>query len=149
MNDGKIKWCLKQTKGIRIVELNSHLSDAYLKEADETLENMIVAKGKWKVIMAYYACYNALYSILMKTGIKCEIHDCSLELMGNFGFSREEIDFLIGLKEDRIRAQYYLKSVVLKDEAEVKRFVIKCKSILSDLSSDKIELIRKNIKSLR
>jgi hypothetical protein len=69
--------------------------------------------------------------------------------MGNFGFSREEIDFLIGLKEDRIRAQYYLKSVVLKDEAEVKRFVIKCKSILSDLSSDKIELIRKNIKSLR
>jgi uncharacterized protein (UPF0332 family) len=149
MNDGKIKWCIDQTKGIRIIELKPHLSESYIKEADETLENMLVAKGKWKIIMAYYACYNALYSILMKAGIKCEIHDCTLEIMELFGFSPAEIDFLIGLKDDRIRAQYYLKDVVLKDEDSVKRFVLKSKSLLSDLNSEKIELIRKKIKSFK
>lgn len=144
----KIKWCLEQKKGIKLIEIKPHLSDSYLKEADETLENVFSTSGKWKVITGYYACYNALYAILMKTGIKCEIHDCTLELMKLFGFDNSEMKYLKKLKEDRIQAQYYLKDIILEDESNVKKFVSRCKIILYNLNSEKIEKIRKEIKRL-
>jgi hypothetical protein len=146
MKRDKLGWCLKQKKGIRLTEPKQHLSEAYMKEADETLENVFSARGKWKVITAYYACYNALYSLFMRCGITCEIHDCSLELMGLFGFNASEIAYLRQLKDDRIQTQYYLKEKVLEDEAAVKRFVLMCKTILSTLSSDRIEGIRQSIR---
>ena len=66
MNE-KIKWCLRKKEGISIVEPNENLSNEYRKEADNTLETMLETKGKWKIIMAYYSCYSALYSILIKS----------------------------------------------------------------------------------
>jgi uncharacterized protein (UPF0332 family) len=143
MNLGKIKWCMCQKKGIELIDLNLNLSKAYIDEADETLENVFLAKGKWKIITSYYACYNALYSILMKSGIKSEIHECSIELMYLFDFSEEDVIFLKNLKEDRIKVQYYLKKINLKDECKVKKFILKCKIILNDLNNQKIESIRK------
>src|SRR3989338_3388152 len=99
MNTEKIRWCLEQRKGIQVTELKPHLSKSYMEEADSTLESVFVTKGKWKLITAYYACYNALYSILMKCGIKCEIHECSIELMALFDFTNEDIDYMRKLKE--------------------------------------------------
>jgi len=148
MKKDKIKWCQKQAKGIRLIELNPHLSEAYMEEADETLENVFSAKGKWKLITAYYACYNAFYSLLMKCGIRCEIHDCSLELMELFDFDVSEIEYLKELKENRIQAQYYLKSIELEDEINVKKLILKCKSLLNDLNSEKIGEIRAKLKGL-
>ena len=148
MNEDKIKWCLKQSKGIKLIELKPHLSESYIRESDETLENVFSAKGKWKLITAYYACYNAVYSLLMKSGIRCEIHDCSLDLMELFGFDVSEIKYLIKLKENRIQAQYYLKDILLEDETNVKKFILKCKTLLNDLDSEKIEKIRTKIKVL-
>ena len=145
MNEDKINWCFKQKKGISLIELKHHLSESYMKEADETLENVFSTKGKWKVITAYYSCYNALYSLFMKCGIKCEIHDCSLELMSLFGFDDFEIEYLKTLKQDRIQTQYYLKEIVLEDENKVKNFVLKCKTLLADLNSEKIEEIREEV----
>lgn len=96
---------------------------------------MIKLNGKWKVITAYYACYNALYSILMKAGVKSEIHDCTLSLMDFLEFENHEKDFMMHLKVDRIDAQYYLKDKKLSDDKTVKQFVNKCKQILlEDLS---------------
>jgi len=146
MDKNKIRWCCNQDKGISLIELKPHLSESYIKEADQTLETVLNVKGKWKVITGYYACYNALYSILMKCGIKSEIHECSIELMELFGFSNDEIDYMRKLKEDRIQTQYYLKEIFLKDEKEVKRFILKCKEILNGLSSNKIEEIRDKIR---
>lgn len=148
MNEDKIRWCLKQKGGINLIEPKPHLSESYMKEADETLEIVFSIKGKWKVITAYYTCYNALYSLLMKTGIRCEIHDCTLELMSLFGLNNSEMEFMRNLKEDRIQTQYYLKEKVLKSEANVKEFVLKCKILLNELSSDKIEKLRRKIKEL-
>ena len=37
----------------------------------------------------YYVCYNALYSLLVKCGIKCEIHDCNFKLMFLFDFDKK------------------------------------------------------------
>ncbi|MFH0956957.1 MAG: hypothetical protein V1813_03770 [Candidatus Aenigmatarchaeota archaeon] len=148
MNKGKLSWCRRQPKGIRLAEAKPHLSRSYMEEADETLQNFLSATGKWKTITAYYACYNALYSILMKCGIVCEIHDCTIELMGFFDFTGEEKRFMTDLKDDRIKAQYYLKKIVFGDEDKVKTFLLKCKTILNGLSSEKTESVRASIRKL-
>ena len=134
-----IKWCLGQSKGIKLIEPTDHLSQEYIKEAENTLDDMLNNKGKWKIIMAYYACYNALYSILMKVGIKCEIHDCSIELMNEIeGFGNKDYEFMIALKEDRIQVQYYLKDKVLEEDSRVKSFILKCKTLLTDIDIDTV-----------
>ena len=148
MNESKIRWCIEQKKGLNLTEPKPHLSESYMKEADETLENVFVTKGKWKLITAYYACYNALYALLMKAGIKCEIHDCTIEVMGLFGFNASEVKYLRELKEDRIQVQYYLKEIVLEDELGVKKFILRCKTLLNNLGSEKIEMIRKTIENV-
>ena len=66
----------------------------------------------------------------MKCGIRCEIHDCTIELMELFGFTGDEVAFMKKLKDDRIQAQYYLKQVELKDQDGVKGFILKCKLII-------------------
>ena len=143
----KLIWCMKQKKGIALIETKPHLSDSYMHEADDTLENVLVTKGKWKVITAYYACYNALYSILMKCGIRSEIHDCSIELMTLFDFEESDIKYIRTLKQDRIQVQYYLKEICLEDENNVRMFILKCKQILNDMNSSKIENARKLLES--
>ena len=121
-----ISWCKKQNKGIELIEPNDNLSDAYIKEANDTLKE-IQEGTKWSTIMGYYACYNALYALLMKVGIKCEIHDCTIELMKLIlDFSDEDYNFLVSLKVKRIDVQYYLKRIVLDNLAGVKKFVLKC-----------------------
>ncbi|MCK4967787.1 MAG: hypothetical protein KAS12_01915, partial [Candidatus Aenigmarchaeota archaeon] len=83
--------------------------------------------------------------ILMKCGIKSEIHDCTIELMSFFDFDDSDIVYLRKLKFERIQVQYYLKNLVLDDELSVKEFIFKCKQILADLDSLKIETIRLNV----
>lgn len=127
----KIKWCKKQVKGIKIVEINENLSKNYLLKSEDALGVMINSPSEdWKIITAYYACYNSLYALFQAVGIKCEIHNCSLELMKFFPFSKEEIDFLEDLKEKRINVQYYNKKENLVTEKEIKKFILRCKEIL-------------------
>ena len=147
LKQDKLSWCKKQTKGIKLIDPKIHLSESYMKEADETLENVFVTKGKWKVITAYYACYNAFYSILMKCGIKSEIHDCTIELMPLFDFEDFDVEFLKRLKYERIQVQYYLKTIELNDEFFVKEFIFKCKQILDNLDSTTIENIRTKLEN--
>ncbi len=131
---GKLAWCVQQERGIELIEPNKNLSRSYLLEAENTIEAMMTNRGKWKVIIAYYACYNALYALLMHAGIKSEIHECSLELMRHIPqFTPSEAGFVESLKSDRIDAQYYLKERELRDEQQVKAFVFKCKQVLPDL----------------
>lgn len=125
-----IAWCLKQKDGIELIGPSDNLYDSYLKEATETLEQLLNTKGKWQVIMAYYACYNALYALLQKAGIKCEIHDCTIKLIEIIpGFSKEDMLFLQNLKQQRIQAQYYLKKEALQDAHLIKQFILKAKEI--------------------
>ena len=137
----KLDWCLKQSKGIELVEPNENLCDAYLKEAKETLKLITGKDTKWEVIMAYYACYSALYSILMKAGIKCEIHSCTLALMDYIdGFTESDKAFINKLKDKRIDAQYYIKDERLENISDVKEFVFKCMGIKD--KTDILELRR-------
>ena len=133
----RLSWCLKQKNGIELVEPNDNLCDAYIEEAQRTLNNMLVADGTWKVVMAYYACYHSLYAILMESGVKSEIHECTIELMSLLGFSSKDISYMRKLKDDRIQAQYYLKKRDV-DEEKVKSFVLLCFSLLKNINVNAI-----------
>ncbi len=144
----KLTWCLKQKNGIELAEPNENLCRAYYKEAQETLQQIEGRDTKWEVIMAYYARYNALYSLLMKAGIKCEIHDCALEILKRIdGFSDPDWAFLSMLKEKRIQAQYYLKQERLENLLQVKKFVLKCGNIAENLDIIKLRNQIKNEKN--
>ena len=142
----KIAWCKEQKGGIELVEPNDNLSQAYFKDADLTLQSISKdeeKRNKWDLIMAYYACYNALYAIFMKAGIKCEIHDCSLSLMELVkGFDNADIKFVKDLKDKRIQAQYYLKSEKLENFNLVKQFIFKCKRIVENFD---VEYLREKV----
>lgn len=76
----QIKWCLNQKKGIEIVEPSDNLRDAYLVKAEDALDTLKTSKSRdWQLTTAYYTIYNSIYSLLMKIGIKCEIHSCTIE----------------------------------------------------------------------
>lgn len=75
----KVKWCLQKREGLEIITPNSNLALAYLKKAEDALEAMRVNTIKdWKISTAYYAKYFSLYALLMKIGIKCNIHSCTI-----------------------------------------------------------------------
>lgn len=149
MEENKIKWCLNQKRGIELVDKNQNLSDSYLMESKEDFKEVENVGEKWKIIISYYCCYEAFYSILLKCGIKSEIHDYSLELMQFFEFNEEEIEFLKKLKDLRKMNQYYLKRNILETKENVKKFISKCEEIISDLNSEKIEGIRIKIQELK
>lgn len=132
-----IDWCKKQKTGIRIIELNDNLSKSYIDDSDDSLASVEGVVGKWKVVIAYYSCYNALYSICMKCGIKSEIHDCTINLMSFFGFNEKDIEFMKVLKKKRIGSQYYLEKNEI-NIVEIKQFVLKCKNILENIDVEDV-----------
>ena len=77
--DNALVWCFKQKRGIRKIEPNQNLTKAYLKKATSALNTMTatmeINETEWTATAAYYARYFALYALLMKIGVKSEIHD--------------------------------------------------------------------------
>jgi len=143
----KIKWCMEQNKGIELVEPNNNLSDAYIKDADDSLNSMQTAKGMWRTVMAYYACYFSLYSLLMKVGIKCEIHDCTLALMEVFDFDIDKVSFIKKLKKERIDVQYYHREPKDLIDVDIKSFILFCKTKIDTLSLDDINKLREVVRN--
>ena len=108
----KIKWCAGKKEGLSLIEPNSNLAEGYIKKAEEALESMRVNVIKdWKISTAYYTLYFSLYSILIKIGIKCEIHSCTIEFAKRFlreYFTEEDLDFTADSLKARIDSQYYV-----------------------------------------
>lgn len=138
----EIDWCKKQVKGISLIDVNLDLGKSYLEDAYESLKVALKSEGKWRVVTAYYACYDSLYAILMKCGIKSEIHDCTIKLMDLFDFSENEISFMKKMKQDRINSQYYRMKINLGDLRKVKEFILKCEKIYGELNGAEVIKIR-------
>jgi uncharacterized protein (UPF0332 family) len=149
-----ISWCKKQRKGIRLVEPNDNLAKEYLETAQETLETLKSIRNKSKVWLAttkYYCEYFAIYSLLMKLGIKSEIHECTiavckmleeLKIVPEGYTNRLEQD-----KQLRIDNQYYLKNKeVPVDYDELLQFVLKIKDITSKLTQEEARKIRELVR---
>ncbi len=148
----QIMWCLQQKKGLELVTPSDNLRVAYLKMAEESLETMRASESKnWKMITAYYTIYQGLYSLLMRLGVKCEIHSCTIEFAKRFlknFFSSEEFELVEKAYSARIDSQYYVDRSVpnetydkIKDEAP--RFLVKCKNVV--LKEADIDRIREKL----
>lgn len=133
-------------------EPNNDLTEAYIRKAEEALESMRVNVIKdWKISTSYYALYFSLYSILIKIGVKCEIHSCTIAFADRFlreFFNEEELDFLADSLKARVDSQYYIDRTVPDEQygkmmKETPRFLVKCKSILIKLNEKKVNEIRK------
>lgn len=150
----KIEWCLKAKNGIELVEPNSNLAEAYLKKAEDSLETMRLAKSRdWKISTAYYTIYFSIYAILMRIGVKCEIHSCTIEFMKRFlsdDFDSQEQRFIEGSMKARIDAQYFINRDVpdeLYDDLIKKApwFLVKCKGVVIRMDERKRNKIRQEI----
>ena len=98
----------------------------------------------WLATTKYYIGYFAVYSVLMKIGIKCEIHDCTSSLV-KFLEDEEVIEkgttkILEDDKELRIDNQYYLKNKPVNiDFEKISDFMLSIKRSLEKLDSEKIK----------
>ena len=150
----KINWCKKKKEGIKIQEPNDNLSQEYYENAEESLKVLRSIKdtrsNMWLATTKYYLEYFAVYSILMKIGIKCEIHDCTIALVG---FLEKEgiiekgiLKILENDKELRIDNQYYLKNKPVSiDFEKLSNFLISIKESLDKLDDKVIKDLRNKI----
>jgi uncharacterized protein (UPF0332 family) len=109
----------------------------------------------WSISASYYSRYFAVYSILSRIGIKCEIHDCTIlvfEYLFRDLFPNELIRELKLSKEDRIEAQYYTTEVHVDIYGMIertKRFVLETENVLDKLSTLKIKELRSRIEEVK
>jgi len=151
----KISWCKKQKGGIKIQEPNDNLSQEYYENAEESMKVLKSIKetksNMWLATTKYYIEYFAVYSVLMKIGIKCEIHDCTIALV-KFLEDEEVIEkgvfkILERDKELRIDNQYYLKNKSVDINFEkLSDFMLSIKKSLDNLNGEKIKELREKIK---
>lgn len=150
-----IEWCKCQKRGIKLTEPNDNLAKEYIQTAEETLDVLRKIKGQSKVWLAttkYYCEYFAFYSFLMKLGVKCEIHDCTVEvcrlLEKNEVIPQGYAKILEDDKQLRIDNQYYLKNRdVDVDYDKLVEFVLAMKNLSLTITADEIERAREIIKN--
>lgn len=157
---GKILWCFKQKKGIKLVKPNENLCNAYLKKSNNALKSMYLNMGsklyEWAVESAYYARYYSIYALLQKIGIKSEIHDCSIMLIKYLfqnKISLKLTEELEKAKEQRIDLVYYTDKNIPEKEIEdntnsVSNFLLEIEKIISELQLEEINSLRKNLNKI-
>jgi len=156
-----IEWCFRQRKGIRLIDPNENLAKAYIKKAKGALHTMDAAlqinETDWVITTAYYARYFALYALLMKLGIKSEIHDCSIAIARLLATHRILHQTLVTdiskAKQIRIDSQYYVtheleKAKIRKNVESAHKFLIEIEKTLENITTAQIKEIRTNLKQI-
>lgn len=154
-----INWRLKQKDGIKLIEENDNLAQGYLKMAENALGTMS-RERKYNLSFAlsagYYSMYYSLYSVLMKLGIRCEIHSCTIEFMKsilNDFYFEEDVNIIKKAFNLRISAQYYVDKIIEREDSDfvilkAPLFFNKSKEILYNLNEDNIKEIRGKLKEI-
>lgn len=149
----KLEWCLKQKRGIKLIKPNENLAREYIKSAEETL---IVLKdignksNMWLATTKYYCEYFAVYAILMRLGIKSEIHDCTIEvarILEKEGIlPRGTAKMLEKDKKLRIDNQYYLKNKkVVINFNKLRDLVLTIKEKINTFTKEEVLAVRKKL----
>ncbi|MBU3924013.1 MAG: hypothetical protein KJ592_03790 [Nanoarchaeota archaeon] len=141
-------WCFRQGKGIRIVEPSVEIAREYMKDAKRDLSFVDKKEPKWNIIKEYYVCYNSFYSLLVRCGIKCEIHDCTIKLMELFDFEKKFRDGMIDLKRERINVQYYIGNSERDYFDFASKFLSFCEVKLLGLNDLVVKEIRSKIRGM-
>jgi len=156
MDASKLKWCSCQDKGLKIIKPNDNLAKEYIQSAEETFSFMQNTTGKsnmWLATTKYYCEYFSVYALLMKLGIKSEIHECTIEVCRLL--EEEKIvpsGFTKKLESDkglRIDNQYYLKNKEVDlDMSELRDFVLKMKDKMNSITFDETNRVREKLKKI-
>ncbi len=156
MDAEKLKWYCRQSAGLKIDKPNDNLAKEYLQSAEETLSVLQDIQGKsnmWLATTKYYCEYFSIYALLQKIGIKCEIHDCTIEIAKLLeeikiipeGYSKKLEDD----KELRIDNQYYLKNrLVDVNSRELSEFILTIKNKINSITLDEINQVRDEVKKI-
>jgi uncharacterized protein (UPF0332 family) len=145
-----------------MIQPNENLTKAYLKKAISALNAMNatlqIKETDWTATTAYYARYFALYSLLMKIGIKSEIHDCTIaiaKLLAQKGILNEDlVNDISTSKQIRIDTQYYVerelnKASIKRNATNARKFVLRVEKAIENVTPDQIETIRNHIRNLK
>ena len=146
------EWC--KSNGIELIEPNDNLAEEYYNSAEETLKSLALTKdidsNMWLATKKYYAEYLAAYSLLMKIGIKSEIHSCTIDvikLLENKNIIT--FRFFKNLEEDkqlRTDNQYYLKNIpVIVNIEKIRDLLLNVRRLLDNLTKEQIAKIREMI----
>lgn len=148
---------IKKRFNIEFIEPSSDLAEGYIQKARDSLEEMSnVKKREWKIETAYYTMYQAVYALLTRTGIKCEVHTGTLEILNKVYtdyFSKEDFDLLRTAFTARKNSTYYVNrevsdNVLHQLMTNAPRILAKCRTILSSLDQKTIVSLREKIKRL-
>ncbi len=152
----KLRWCTKIKEGIKLTEPNETISSSYLNLAKSSLRRAEVMLKEndllWSTVMLYYAEYYALYAFLVRIGVKCENHSCSILLVKHL-LGADKIATIEAHKERRIDAQYYLKissgEEIRKMFQEAKFFISFFDDLISQIGQTKLTSFRNKIFALK
>ncbi len=150
-----IEWCLEKRRGLRLVEPSEAMSESYLEMAEESIRALqkVEESRIWRATTAYYVFYYALYSLMLRIGVKCEIHSCSIEFMKRYlreFYSGKDMSMFEKAFSARINLQYYadrtVDDAVIDDvDQHCRRFFVKTKDSLAGLGEAGIREIRKEL----
>jgi len=151
-----INWCLKAKNGLELVGPNKNMADAYLKMAEESLKaikNNSESKI-WTASTAYYTMYYSLYAVMIRIGVKCEVHKCSIEFMKRFlleFYSKDDVKLVESAFESRNDLQYYPNRLINQNKLEFVRegavdFFVKTKRVLIKINEKQINEIRNKLR---
>ena len=157
-NRSYIRRCARQKRGIRMVEPSECLRRAYEGKSRDSLrvmQNSIdEGVGDWAYTAGYYAMYFSAYAVLMKAGIRCEVHDCAIALLGHLFGDRVDaglVEDFEGAKKMRVGAQHYTGvSGPVEDPGRLAagacRFVLAMEDLAENLGADGIEGARSRLR---
>ena len=155
-----LKWSFNQKDGIKLVEPNNNLAQGYLKMSEDSLGTMNRERQynlRSAISACYYSMYYSLYAVCMKLGVKCEIHNCTIEFIKHFlnnFYSQEDLNIIKKAFDARIIAQYYVDKVVAKEDIDfistkAPLFLNKTREILSKINEDNIKKIREKVEEIK
>ena len=114
-----------------------------------------IKETDWTATTAYYVRYFALYALLMKIGIKSEIHDCTINvaklLFKNLILNPNLVNDITKAKQTRIDTQYYVEKepnqTEIKNNVEAARkFVLEIEQTIENITPEQINSIRTQLK---
>jgi len=117
-----------------------------------------IREADWTATTAYYARYFALYALLMKIGVKSEIHDCTInvaQLLANHGIlSQNLVNDIAKAKQTRIDTQYYVatqlnQKEIRKNAETARKFVLEIEQTIENITPKQINTIRNLMKEAR
>jgi len=117
-----------------------------------------IRETDWILTTAYYARYFALYALLMKLGIKSEIHDCSIAtarlLAKNKIITPNLVTDIAQAKQTRIDTQYYVTKELRQEEIRrsvesARKFVLEIQKAIEEVSAEQTDNIRNKLRNIR